>query len=119
MNIDNEIQAVRNIILANYSDLIYITVDQFAFNGLVTKCLQDKSDANRIRVLQVLLGDVPERITGVPFKSTKNLTSPIAKFFIEYFRDETQEKWMPNEYARELLGGIEARLERLPQADPV
>lgn len=111
MNLDDELMAIRTNILANHADMIYVTQDQFALGGLITPCLQDKSQENRYRCLVYLLDGVVENITGYPFTgSMKNMTSPIASYLIELFKDDTQEKWAPNEYARELFSLIEAQV---------
>lgn len=112
MNLDDELMAIRSNILANHADLIYITQDQFALGGLVNQCLRDKSRENRYRCLVFLLDGVPENITGVRFTgSMKQLTSPIASYLIELFKDPEEEKWKANEYAKELFDCIETSVE--------
>jgi hypothetical protein len=110
MDISVEIEAIRDNLKAD-PQIIYVSKNQVGgLAGLMKQCLVDPSRDNRIAVLAYLLGDVMLEIAGVNVTSTTNLTSPVASFLINMFRDKDSDKWRPNAYARELIGEIEKRV---------
>lgn len=103
MDIESELEALKQNLLAD-TRIIYCTPQQIGgLNGLIRKGLENKSRTVRIAVLKRLAGEAMESIHGVPFESSKALTSPAASFLINLLLEPDTRPWELSSYGRNLI----------------
>lgn len=103
MEISNELDALRENLLADTS-IEYVSQLQIGgLNGLIRKGLQDKSREMRIAVLREWAGDAMWKIARQEINSAKNLTAPVASFLINLLLVPDSTPWRLSSYGKNLI----------------
>jgi hypothetical protein len=110
MNLDIELQALTQNLLADTSIQFITQLQIGGLNGLLSMGLQDKSPETRHAVLRVLAGDAMFKIAGVEVNSAKNLTGPVATFLINILKQLDSSPWRLSRYGTELIAAVESRV---------
>jgi hypothetical protein len=110
MEINSELEALRQNLLADTS-LRYISSKQVgALNGLIRQGLEDKARRMRLNVLREWTGEAMKRIASVEVASTKNLTAPVATFLINLLLEPGSTPWRLSDYGKQLIEQTEKRI---------
>jgi hypothetical protein len=114
MELQVEVDAIKQNLLANHNHMVYITLKQAQFlASLINEGLVVKRRRLRIRVLNILVGDAMKQIAGIEeIQSTKNLTAPVASYLIDLLQDKDGDEWGGlSDYGRELISQAESVVE--------
>jgi hypothetical protein len=104
MNIEDELNAIHQNLLAN-TDLRYVTMKQLGgLNGLIRQGLEHKSRMIRMAVLERWAGEAMKKLWNIEeFDSSKCLTSAGASFLINQLIEPDTHPWELSQYGRELI----------------
>lgn len=104
MNIEDELNAIHENLLAN-TELRYVSMKQLGgLNGLIRKGLESKSRKIRMAVLEKWAGDAMKRLWNIKeFDSSKCLTSAGASFLINQLIEPDTSPWELSQYGKELI----------------
>lgn len=103
MNIETELEALHENLLAQNRNT-YVSLSQLGgLNGLIRQGLENKSRMMRVKILKKWAEPAMKQLTGVSIGSSKNLTSPVASFLINLLIEPDTTPWELNSYGRELI----------------
>ena len=107
MDFEVELDALYRNLTADRR-IIYITQKQaVTLASLMSGGLESNNRAVRIEVLRLIAEQALEEVAGAKLNSTKNLTSPMASFLINYFR-KNENSWELADAGRMVLSLAES-----------
>lgn len=104
MNIERELEALHDNLLAN-TELRYVSLRQLGgLNGLIRQGLEHKSKIIRLAVLDRWAGSAMKKLWNIEsFDSSKCLTSSAASFLINQLIEQDTHPWELSPYGRKLI----------------